>query len=332
MSAQAAVVNATVKSVQINPIQRNVNQTLNVSFFDDKFTMYGFDQALPGQPRIIEGYHFSRDDVETLFAWYNRKGSQDGYYIYGPAGCGKTSLPEQVFTRFNIPVYKLECHETTETHDFLGTISPSLSSTGEQAWVRIDGPLYKAVKYGGIFIADEFDRLPPGITSMLHDLLDGKSIFVPMTGESLVPHPLFKFIATGNSSGSGDETGLHTAVQHQDLAILDRFWCTKANYLPQEAEVAILEAMFSQIPEAIRNSMVDVANTVRGQHISNGGTLPLVFSTRTLTRWADMKIRKSSWSFKKCLEIALTNRASNQAHANAILEFGFAKFGNAWSQ
>ena len=60
-----------------------------------------------------------------------------------------------------------------------------------------NGALYRAVKRGYWFVADEFNLADPAVMSMLFPLLEGRPVFVsPVTGEAIRVHPNFRFFAT----------------------------------------------------------------------------------------------------------------------------------------
>ncbi len=67
-----------------------------------------------------------------------------------------------------------------------------------------------------------------------------------------MPHNKFRFIATGNSAGSGDQTGLYFGVLQQNLAFLDRFRIIEATYSEPSVEEAILENVAPGLPEVFR--------------------------------------------------------------------------------
>ncbi|MCV5804549.1 CbbQ/NirQ/NorQ/GpvN family protein, partial [Escherichia coli] len=68
---------------------------------------------------------------------------------------------------------------------------------------------------------------------------------------------------TGNSAGSGDQTGLYQGVLQQNLAFLDRFRIIEATYAEPSVEEAILENVAPGLPEVFRQKMVKVAGDIR---------------------------------------------------------------------
>ncbi|NMU52996.1 AAA family ATPase, partial [Vibrio parahaemolyticus] len=104
------------------------------------------------------------------------------------------------------------------------------------------GPLALAVKHGHLLIINEMDLAEPAELAGLNDILEGAPLVIAQNGgEIIIPHNKFRFIATGNSAGSGDQTGLYQGVLQQNLAFLDRFRIIEATYAEPSVEEAILE-------------------------------------------------------------------------------------------
>ena len=72
------------------------------------------------------------------------------------------------------------------------------------------GPLALAMRYGGICLVNELDMASPEVAAGLHGILDGSPLCIPENGgELIIPHPMFRFVATANTNGAGDDTGLY---------------------------------------------------------------------------------------------------------------------------
>ena len=74
------------------------------------------------------------------------------------------------------------------------------------------GPLALAMRHGGLFLLDEFDLLDPSTAAGLNSILDGSPLCIPENGGEIIePHEMFRFVATANTNGGSDETGLYQA-------------------------------------------------------------------------------------------------------------------------
>lgn len=252
-------------------------------------TITGYATPCSYTPKSDANYLFhesSRDVVVWLMS------PSDPLYLYGPTGCGKTSLIKQLASRLNYPVFEITGHERLELADLVGHLSVSKGT------VRFEyGPLSLAMRYGGLVLFNELDLTSPAVAAGLNSVLDGEPLCIPENGgELIVPHPRFRFCATANSNGGSDETGLYQGVQRQNAAFLDRFILCEVGYPAPDVEKDLLARIRPELPEDIRNKMVDFANEIRRLFMREAdGTLlnsiEVTLSTRTLLRWADLTVR-----------------------------------------
>jgi cobaltochelatase CobS len=85
------------------------------------------------------------------------------------------------------------------------------------------------------------DLAEPAELAGLNDILEGAPLVIAQNGGEVIrPHPKFRFIATGNSTGTGDQTGLYQGVLQQNLAFLDRFRLLEVGYADTDTEETIL--------------------------------------------------------------------------------------------
>ena len=103
-------------------------------------------------------------------------------------------------------------------------------------------------------------------------------------GEYIAPHPMFKFAATGNSSGSGDSSGAYAGVMVQNAALMDRFTVVRADWLPRRRESALVAAVPGGASGQTLELMMNFAESVRADQGPLGVSKPL--TTRSLRRWS----------------------------------------------
>jgi cobaltochelatase CobS len=119
---------------------------------------------------------------------------------------------------------------------------------------------------------------------------DGKMTLLDQN-RVLRPHPAFRLLATANTVGLGDTTGLYHGTQQINQGQLDRWnLVTTLNYLPHEQETAIVLAKspFFNKDDAGRQeiaSMVRVADLSRAGFMA--GDISTVMSPRTVITWAE---------------------------------------------
>src|SRR5205085_3313219 len=137
------------------------------------------------------------------------------------------------------------------------------------------------------------------------------------------PHPNFRFIATGNTNGSGDDTGLYSGTKIGNAAAYSRFGITvQAHYPEKEVEAKIVRSHIA-VPQEIADKMVDVAGRIRDMY--GKGELSLPISPRELIRATILGAVKGG-QFTKGLELAYINRLDN-TQAEAVRQCAQRVFG-----
>lgn len=280
----------------------------------------GYAKPSAYTPAVNPDYLFhesSRDIVVWLM------NPADPLYVFGPTGCGKTSCIKQLAARLNYPVFEVAGHGRLEFADLLGHLAVK-----DGNMVFEYGPLALAMRYGTILLLNEIDLTSPEVAAGLNSVLDGSPLCIAENGGELItPHPMFRFIATANTNGGGDDTGLYQGTQRQNLAWLDRFTLCEMGYPTPDVEKALLARRFPALPEEITHKLVDFAGEVRKLFMGEGdnhdlaGTIEVTLSTRTLLRWAELTVRfqplahQGIQSVTYALDRALGFRASRETRA-----------------
>jgi cobaltochelatase CobS len=240
-------------------------------------------------PEIDAGFIFDIENLKNaLMAIELRK----NLYVWGHAGTGKTTLIEQVAARTGRPVIRVQHSIGTEESHVLGQWVVRGGQTEFQP-----GLLPLAMRNGWTYLADEYDFGNPAVLAVYQPILEpGKSLVIkdaPDEWRVVKPHENFRFVATGNTNGSGDDTGLYQGTQIQNAANYDRFGMVlEATYMKPELESAIL-VQRCRIQKKNADSLVDFANRVREAYKNKeiGSTI----SPRCLIDAADIGLRRANW-------------------------------------
>ncbi len=210
-------------------------------------------------------------------------------YVWGHAGTGKTTLIEQIAARTGRMLLRVQHTVNTEESHIIGTWAARGGET-----VFDYGPLALAMKHGWTYLADEYDFALPSVLAVYQPVLEGKSLVIKENGaERIDPHPNFRFVATGNTNGSGDETGLYQGTSIQNAANYDRFHMViEQKYMKPELEREVLMKQ-AGIAAADADKLVDFGKKVRESY--DGGKISTPISPRTLIAVADIGLRKSSF-------------------------------------
>lgn len=212
-------------------------------------------------------------------------------YLWGHAGTGKTTLIEQVCARTNRPALRIQHTVNTEESHIVG----QWTAKGGETHFEL-GPLAVAMKNGWVYLADEYDFALPSVLSVYQPVLEGKSLVIKEADAAnriIRPHPNFRFVSTGNTNGSGDETGLYQGTNIQNAANYDRFHMVlEIKYMKAALETQILINQAS-IAKEDAAKLVDFANRVRESY--DGSKISAPISPRTLIAAAQIGLRKGSY-------------------------------------
>ena len=222
-------------------------------------------------------------------AWWSMPPSLGGgLYVCGPSGCGKSSSIREWCARTGTPLYQVTANGRLEFPDLVGHVSLESDGSGGTKTSFVHGPLSLAMKNGGVFLLDEIDLLDPAVCAGLNGVLDGSGLLIPENGgEYIQPHELFRFAATGNSKGRGDDTGAYAGVAVQNAALLDRFTCVEATWLPRSAEQVVVGSVPGAPQGDALKKLFDFADSVRAAQARDGAMgIQKPLTTRSLLRFA----------------------------------------------
>lgn len=245
--------------------------------------------------------------------------------LWGGHGSGKSTLAEQVCAITNRPAMRVQHSVDTEASDVVG----QWVLEGDKTVFEL-GPLARAMRDGMVYIADEYDFALPNVLAIYQAVLEGAPLFIKQAPEALSiirPHPDFRFVATGNTNGSGDETGLYQGTQIQNAANYSRFGLTiKINYQEPEVESKIIANRVGKLPEADMNGLMTLAKMIRSAY--DDKTITNTISTRELIMVANLAILRGketpNWNY--AIDHAFCNRMSSTDGA-AIKEIRQRVFG-----
>lgn len=268
-------------------------------------------------PGVDDNYIFNVDYLKTCLMGIE---CNIPTYAVGHAGTGKSTLFEQIAARTNRPMLRMQHSGNTEESHVLGQYVVK-----DDATVWEPGPLQLCMKLGIACLADEYDRAMPQVLSVYQPVLEGKALVTkeaPPEWRIIKPHPDFRFIATGNTNGAGDETGLFPSTSLQDFANYERFGLMiKIDWMPERQEISIVQGQ-AGVPEEDARQLVKFAREVRKQVDAGNITAPI--SPRALINAAMIGIRFKNYA--RALELSYINRLS-QTDAEACRQVAQRFFG-----
>jgi cobaltochelatase CobS len=243
---------------------------------------------------------------------------------WGPHGTGKTTLLEQVCARTNRPCVRVQHTVSTEEAHIVGHYVVKGGQT-----VFEPGLLPLAMRYGLVYIADEYDFALPSVTSVYQAVMEGKPLIIKEASPEwrvVKPHKNFRFFASGNTNGGGDDTGLYQGTQIMNAANYSRFGVTiRVDYMSPALESAVIVNK-TRLHKTDADRLVAIAKQVREEF--SAGKLSVTISPRELINAGNLGIafaRKGSSgeiepNLALGLKLAYTNRL-NPTDRKAVDDF-----------
>lgn len=263
-----------------------------------------FDRLQPTEslkayvPELDENYYFPAWTVE-----FNKMVDNGiNCWLYGGTGAGKSSLVEQLCAIGQLPLIYQSFHEDLKPDQLKGGLK---LVDGNTVWV--DGPVTKAYREGFVLLLDEFDAFPPEVQFCLFAILDRKPLILEENENEVVqPHPNFRVVATGNTQGRGDESGMYAGTNVLNRALLNRIgpWF-KVDYPSEVVYKTII------MKEGVRREVAEVMARL-AKEINAGamnGTLTETFSLRDARRISSVA-ELLDGDMARALQLCLLNRLS----------------------
>lgn len=226
--------------------------------------------------------------------------------LYGYHGSGKSSLLKQFAAATERPYLRIQHTGNTEESDVLGQTLVKDGATYFEP-----GPLPLAMRFGFFLNLDEYDMAVPSVTAVYQPVLEGEALYIkeaPPEWRHVKPHPDFRVAATGNTNGSGDETGLYQGTSLGNAANYSRFSITCfVDYMEKKKEIEIIMKK-AEVRKEDATNFAKFAEKVRDAFATKKITTTI--GQRELIAAAKLGVARVSWV--KGLELAYINRLSKQ--------------------
>ncbi len=240
-------------------------------------------------------------------------------WLAGPAGTGKSTLPEQIAARAGRPYTEITFQRAVEPADIIGG-----NGLVNGATVWVDGVLTRAIRRPGmIILLDEITFAPPGIAAMLQTLLSSRRITLP-TGEVVRCADGVCFVCADNTRGFGDESGLYAGTHMANAALVDRMArMIVVDYLDPALEAQAL-ANHTFAPKAACERVVAFINLAR--KLPGFENVPL--SLRRQIAFVEMSLDgyKIDEAFEDCVLSRLPDAERATIHAAFRADFNAVAF------
>ena len=138
-------------------------------------------------------------------------------FVTGLSGNGKTLMIEQVCSKLNKELIRVNITIETDEDDLLGGFR---LVNGETKFVP--GPVIEAMERGCTLLLDECD-LGSNKLLALQPVLEGKGVYLKKINKWVTPKDGFNVMATANTKGKGSDDGRFIGTNILNEAFLERF-------------------------------------------------------------------------------------------------------------
>ena len=175
--------------------------------------------------------------------------------LVGETGCGKTSLCHLLSQFLRRHLVTLNCHQNTETSDFIGTFRPSRDKSSGRLFEFYEGSLITSMRQGNIFLMDEISLSEDSVLESLNSILEPeRSITVTEGNDELKlieADKNFVLVATMNPGGDFGKKELSPALRSRFTEI----WVEES--LRKEDLLLIISETFSS-DESFSDLIADI--------------------------------------------------------------------------
>ena len=283
----------------------------------------------PEVPDVDENYDFDAVKLLQVLTGLTLGMNQ---WLFGHTGTGKTTFIEQVAARIGWPCLRINLDANLERADIVGHVA--LTEKGGTTITKFEeGILPHAMQRPGFLIMDEIDAGRPDILFCVQKALESKGLTLTEDNYRLVtPHPLFRFAATANTRGQGDEYGMYQGTRTMNASLIDRFSSfIEFGYMKPDRESALLIKLVPALAKDVADKMSQFAAEVRSA-FSKGEVYNTV-SPRGLSKLAECYATftglgtSDDQAFQLAMDMTILNKVTNDTRQKfvelAARTFGF---------
>jgi cobaltochelatase CobS len=224
---------------------------------DFEVPYWEWDGDHPLVPTVDSLYEFNSEHLSTMLFCLIHNIPQ---WLVGHTGTGKTTHVLQVLARLNWPVCRANFDSELTRMEVIG--KETLVSDGKTTVTKFSETILPiAMRHGYVFLGDEWDCIRPDVAYVFQPVLEGGDLVIMEDSARIIQrHPMFRVIATGNTKGQGDDSGIYNGTRPQSGASMDRFpVMIEFEYMEKSEVKSILTKKFTKAPNNVVNDLTNFA-------------------------------------------------------------------------
>ena len=263
---------------------RNAQDVFGVqsNLLDFEITTWEWDASHPHVPERFDNYRF---DVEKLAQYLYGLEHNLNQWLVGHTGTGKSTWVEQVCAHTGYPLQRMNFDADITRMEFVGSTQVVIDESGQQVTKFVDGFLPRAMQMPCVMLLDEADAIQGDVAYVLQAVLEHKPFrLLEDSGRLVDPDPHFRIVATANTVGQGDPTGLYsTAIKSQSTAQRNRYNVfLEIDYMQVDDEIALCKELNPMMSNECESFMTQFLRLYR-EGFANGDVMEPISPRNTQT-------------------------------------------------
>jgi len=254
------------------PVTKNAQDVFGMrnKLLDFDVTTWQWESANPFVPTIDNNYQF---DVEALSVLLFGLENNLRSWVAGPTGSGKSTLVAQACAVMGKMCRRINLSKESSTYQLIGKVDAKEGGTYFK-----DGIIPQTMQQPAVLLLDEADAAMGDINMALQPVLEGNALTIGEDGARVVhPHDEFRIVATANTYGSGDPTGLYSSgVKMQSRASMNRYnLFINVDYMDPAEEMKLVRKIVPNMSKAVDKMLAQFLRDYRKSYKSDAVTTPL---------------------------------------------------------
>lgn len=263
---------------------RNAQDVFGVqsNLLDFEITTWEWGAPHPHVPERFDNYRF---DVEKLAQYLYGLEHNLNQWLVGHTGTGKSTWVEQVCAHTGYPLQRMNFDADITRMEFVGSTQVVIDESGQQVTKFVDGFLPRAMQMPCVMLLDEADAIQGDVAYVLQAVLEHKPFrLLEDSGRLVDPDPHFRIVATANTVGQGDPTGLYsTAIKSQSTAQRNRYNVfLEIDYMQVDDEIALCKELNPMMSNECESFMTQFLRLYR-EGFANGDVMEPISPRNTQT-------------------------------------------------